>query len=210
MGRSDYYPERETPRITDREANRLIRQGNVQELYFRLQRLVPYIIQKHTPLLRDSSIFDDAMQEGNIGLLKSFESWKFGAGASISTWAYPYIKRAVLKEIDRQFDYYRQNFTTDFSELLDDESATPTNPTDQAYDEVEGAGERAMKWQAEYDRVSELLGPREALLLDFLRDGLTIREVAEFLGVSAGTAKSQLDNVKDKVKSFEQNQDEVA
>ena len=207
MGRGDDTAERYTPqeRITDEEAKAFLEAGTPGKIVERLQPLIISIIRRHTMVMVTDECYADVLQEGNIGCMEATKSWKYGKGASIGTWSYQYIKRHVLREVDRQYEFYRHNVTTDYSESYEDEDASDVHPSDAAYGEAQGAGERAMEWTAEYERIAAVLYPRDRLILDYLRDGFTVREIAEFLGVSIGSAQNDIANVKFVVKNIEQN-----
>ncbi len=73
------------------------------EMYQENKNLIHYIIQRHYPHLIGTLEYEDAFQEGSIGLLKAIKKFDPTKGYRFSTYAYPSIQRSIYRgmyEID--------------------------------------------------------------------------------------------------------------
>ena len=70
---------------------------DVTSMYIENQALIHHIIRKHYPHLRGTSQYEDAFQNGSIGLLKAIKGFKSDKGCEFSTYAYPAIRSEIYK-----------------------------------------------------------------------------------------------------------------
>jgi len=67
------------------------------EMYQENKNLVHHIIQRHYPHLVGTLEYEDAFQEGSIGLLKAIKKFDPTKGYQFSTYAYPSIQRSIYR-----------------------------------------------------------------------------------------------------------------
>ena len=70
---------------------------NIDELYRENEKLIHVVIKRHFPQFINSAEYDDAFQEGSIGLMKALKNFNPELGYKISSYAYPAIKSAIYK-----------------------------------------------------------------------------------------------------------------
>lgn len=182
--------DKTTGRIPDEEIVSLRAAGAVTEIFKSVAGIPPYLLQKHWPVLMTDPVGQDVIQEGNIGILMAINSWKYGAGSSFDTWAFQYAKRYMSAEVDKQFNYNAHNMQHDFSDVP---AQADSDYSDEIFDSLhphdwdsggemvtESAAKRAMEWEYDYQKIRNSLPRRDAILLDLLCEGCSVREMARF------------------------------
>jgi RNA polymerase primary sigma factor len=69
----------------------------MEQVVITYARLVPYIVRRYAR--EDNPIFDDLIQDGNIGLLRAIESFDLERGTRFTTYAWYWIKQAVVRSL---------------------------------------------------------------------------------------------------------------
>ncbi|HJL39800.1 MAG TPA: sigma-70 family RNA polymerase sigma factor [Myxococcales bacterium LLY-WYZ-16_1] len=137
-----------------------------------LQRLLPRVRNLVRYLVRGDGEVDDMAQQGLIAILKGLPSYR--GDAPVERWADRIVARTVFAHLRRE---RRENEKRRVLALVPDPEAAPTGY---------GLRRDLVRW---LDGLPE--AQRDALVLHHVV-GLTTPELAEWLGVSAETAKSRL------------------
>lgn len=74
---------------------------DITAMYKANEGLIHTVISDHYPYLIGTPYYDDAFQEGSIGLLKAIKNYNPATGYKFSTYAYPSIQRTIFRGIFR-------------------------------------------------------------------------------------------------------------
>ncbi|NLW79663.1 MAG: sigma-70 family RNA polymerase sigma factor [Ruminococcaceae bacterium] len=165
------------------------RQGGDAELAAIITRFMPAIRRVARRAAGPGLDFDDAVQEGLIGLFFAIQNWREGRGAAFNTYAITCIQNAVLSA--RRAAGRKKHAPLNQSVPLGDAPAVP-GPEDAAI-----ANEQVGLALA---RARTLLSPLEKTILRLYLDGLSYREIALRIGKTPKTVDNALARVRRKLK----------
>lgn len=148
-------------------------------------RLVVHIIKKYYNTVRDQ---DDLISIGTIGLIKAVNTFDYGKGTRLAT----YASRCIENEILMNFRAGKKTAQdVSFSEPIDsDKEGHPLTLSDVIADEDTILDDLALKMNSDklYQYIVEELSPREQEIVQLryglVGDALTQREVAAKLDIS--------------------------
>ena len=160
-----------------------------------VSRYLPALNRRAYRYVGDPHDAEDAVQDALLSAYKHLDQFK--ATAKMTTWLTTIVTNSALTQLRRRSRHPQVSLNEQLNEaqdyFLSDTLADATpNPEDQcASSESHGF---LMQFLLE-------LSPslRQAIQLRYL-DGLTIREVADILGVSQGTVKSNVSRARSKLK----------
>jgi RNA polymerase sigma-70 factor (ECF subfamily) len=163
-----------------------VQQGDLRAAERLVHEHYPAVYRLHRSLTYDADEARDLTQETFVRLWRSLD--QFRGDSSLSTWLHSIAFNLVL-ETRRK----RRPTTCRWDEM-DPEGAAPDSVIEEVVARAQG------------DRVRQALGRlddeyRDAIVLYYLQ-GLSINEVADVLGVPAGTVKSRLTRARERLRKI--------
>lgn len=149
--------------------------GSQRELYDRLRSKLYSICLRYA---NDSTEAQDFLQEGFIAIFRDLYQWDSEKG-TLNAWCARVMINNCLQWIRRR--------KVRFTELKYDEEPV-TNLDDEMREE--------MSLEKIYDQIRSLPDGYRVVFNMYVLDGYTHKEIAEYLGISTGTSKSQLAKAK--------------
>ena len=165
------------------------RQGSETELAAIIARFMPVIRRTARRNAVPWLDFDDAVQEGIIGLFHAIQSWQPGHKASFQTYAAVCIQNAVISA--RRSAGRKKHAPLNNSVPIPEAQSTP-GPEDAAI-----AGEEARRTM---EKARMVLTPLEKTVLQLTLDGHSHAEIAAKTGRSPKAVESTLARVRRKLR----------
>lgn len=194
-------------RLTDDEALELKCCNKTTELFETVAPMVTFIAQKYVYDAHQRENYQDLIQEGNLAILLAIDSWQAGKGMAFSSWCYMYIRKAIVREMQRDIKFDNQHVNIDFDFTYDAEVAAGSRSTGYDHDDLEdivsddGEWQRAQDEKARYRAIHAALPERDQILLDNLLQGHTQERIARCLGVSQSRVSRLTGDLYDRIKA---------
>ncbi|MDL2293860.1 sigma-70 family RNA polymerase sigma factor [Ruminococcaceae bacterium OttesenSCG-928-D13] len=165
------------------------RQGSEADLASIIARYMPFIrrtARRHTGPGLD---FDDAVQEGLIGLFSAIETWQPGGRAGFSTYAGVCIQNAILSA--RKAAGRKKHRPLNTSVPIPDGQSIP-GPEEAAI-----ASEQV---NLTMEKAKAVLSPMEKTVLLLYLDGFSYRQIAQAIGKPEKSVENALGRVRRKLR----------
>lgn len=191
--------------VSDEAIIQLIRQGKPELTDVLIDRYKNEVRKKSNGLTLMGADKDDLIQEGMIGLFNSIRDYKSDKDCSFATFASICIRGAMVNAVlhyqskkygplntSLSFSSSNQGNENDFGELYGDTSAT--NPEKMTLD-IESVQELLIK-------IRDCLSKRELIVFEYCQQGLSSKEIADEMNVSAKSVANTLNRIKQKIRKL--------
>jgi len=192
-----------------RDAVRVYGEGSAQ---VELIRMVEAVLMTEFGGRSDDPDFIELALVGIEAVPKALRTYKPTKGTRVGTWGWLLIKHAMMNYLARRDNMERREVAwlgewatedaTEFNWDGDAEIFQSLEDDRGYYVEPTGAGERAMIWKAEYDKLHAKLSPRGQIILDMLLAGETQEAIGERLGISQSRVARLIAKMTTKIRSL--------
>jgi RNA polymerase sigma factor (sigma-70 family) len=161
--------------------------GDNELLFDSCKKLVPFIVFQHVGDYGELD-FDDLIQQGNMAIMVAIGSYKPTHGTTISTWAFRYIKSAVIREAIKQ--RARRSTEVSLSYFADDDSGGDEMSITELASETMGLFSDNGDWQQQTDneidcaRILSKLTRKERFLVEAHLAGMSQTAIGGQVGLS--------------------------
>lgn len=119
---SEVYAEVQIEDI-GREHAQYILNGDRESRDRLIVKLLPVVLLLVRKLNVPRDFIDDCIQAGNLAIMQAIESWESAHARTLASWAYVYVRRDILREMDklREFDNFEELVTEPEWEIPEDD-----------------------------------------------------------------------------------------
>jgi RNA polymerase sigma-70 factor (ECF subfamily) len=179
----------------ERDATAHIREQHTAQLQDTVARYLPTLHRRASRYVGDPHDAEDAVQDALLSAYKHLDQFK--GTARMTTWLTTIVTNSALMQLRRR---PRQPHISLDGQLFEDQDYSMS---DRLADVRPGPESQCIRSQSRgylMQLITQLSPAERRTIQLFVLDGLTIREVADFLGVSQGTVKSNLSRARSKLK----------
>jgi len=179
----------------ERNAAAYIREQHTTQLQDAVARYLPALYKRAYRCVGDPHDAEDAVQDALLAAYKHLDQFK--GTARMTTWLTTIVTNSALMQLRRR--PRRPHISLD-EQFLEDQDYSMS---DRVADVRPGPESECIRSQSRRHlmRLMKGLSPAERRAIQlFVLDGLTLKEVSDFLGVSQGTVKSNLFRARSKLK----------
>lgn len=172
-----------------------IREQHMVELQEAVSQYLPSLYRRAYRFVGDPHDAEDAVQDALLAAYKHLDQFK--GTARMTTWLTTIVTNSALMQLRRR--PRRPHISLD-EQFLEDQDYSMS---DRVADVRPGPESECIRSQSRRHlmRLMKGLSPAERRAIQlFVLDGLTLKEVSDFLGVSQGTVKSNLFRARSKLK----------